>query len=361
MAACHLYKAIVTALGSDEDNALGSISQPIDAIVLAVHGWAALNGASLGSGCQTLSSGWKQNSPNFYEFQYTLASGTKVDVTVSRLGGNSAVVSAESEKNGAATSRLDISKYINLSFFQRPDGSEEIQDVYSSDKSVEAMCKQLDKDLSKQFEVGDELASSAESSDQQKSRSTSEASRSRESGQSLRESGLREPGTSNYSQASTPKTPESRPFTPELTPGYPSAYSLRADRGSNRRPNDPDGPPGFEDEYEMGQDTGFAGPGVPPGRSRGGPFGPQIGDSDLYPPGLGPNPPMAPFLGPGRVGGGRGGGMHPSMDDPLFRGGGGFGSRGDDDLRRPPGGRWDPPGPGSGRGFGGGGGFGDFI
>ena len=49
----------------------------------------------------------------------------------------------------------------------------------------------------------------------------------------------------------------------------------------------------------------------------------NIGERDLYPPGLGPHDPL-------RIGGGGGygpggGGMHPTFDDPLFGGGGGVG------------------------------------
>lgn len=89
-----------------------------------------------------------------------------------------------------------------------------------------------------------------------------------------------------------------------------------------------------------------------------------IGDRDLNPPGLGPNPSLGPFPGP------PGGGMHPTMDELMRRGGrGGMNPEDPDDfLMRPPGARWDPTGPGQGRGgrggFGGGfGGFGggDFI
>ncbi|KAL8707575.1 MAG: hypothetical protein Q9220_007416 [cf. Caloplaca sp. 1 TL-2023] len=84
-------------------------------------------------------------------------------------------------------------------------------------------------------------------------------------------------------------------------------------------------PPGFEDEYEINR---------PPGR---GPLGGErrplnIGERDLYPPGLGPHDPLR--IGPGGIGGGGGGGMHPTFDDPMFGGGagggggmGGYGSR----------------------------------
>jgi len=116
-------------------------------------------------------------------------------------------------------------------------------------------------------------------------------------------------------------------------------------------------PPGFEDEYEMNR--------PPRGMPLGGqPFG-NIGDRDLYPPGLGPNDPLR--IGPGGGGFRGGGGMHPTFDDPLF---GGQGGQQPFDPRAPPGARYDPVGPGDGPpslrggprfpggGGGGGGGFG---
>lgn len=93
-------------------------------------------------------------------------------------------------------------------------------------------------------------------------------------------------------------------------------------------------PPGFEDEYELqGPARRFPGGGQP--------FG-NIGEQDLYPPGLGPHDPLR--MGPG--GGYRGGGgMHPTFDDPMF---GGQGGQRGYDPRAPPGARYDPVGPGDG-------------
>ncbi len=75
-------------------------------------------------------------------------------------------------------------------------------------------------------------------------------------------------------------------------------------------------PPGFEDEYEINR------PGGGIGRARR-PL--NIGERDLYPPGLGPHDPLrGGGFGPG------GGGMHPTFDDPMFggRGEGGAGGYG---------------------------------
>ena len=110
-------------------------------------------------------------------------------------------------------------------------------------------------------------------------------------------------------------------------------------------------PPGFEDEYELNRPPR----GIPLG---GEPFG-NIGERDLYPPGLGPHDPLRIGPGGGRFGGG--GGMHPTFDDPIF---GGPPGQQPFNPRAPPGARYDPIGPGDGppnlRGgprFPGGGGF----
>lgn len=111
-------------------------------------------------------------------------------------------------------------------------------------------------------------------------------------------------------------------------------------------------PPGFEDEYELNR--------PPRGMPLGGePFG-NIGERDLYPPGLGPHDPLR--IGPGGGGFRGGGGMHPTFDDPIF---GGPPGQQPFNPRAPPGARYDPIGPGDGppnlRGVprfpGGGGGF----
>ena len=75
-------------------------------------------------------------------------------------------------------------------------------------------------------------------------------------------------------------------------------------------------PPGFEDEHEILRPGGRGGF---PGERR--PL--NIGERDLYPPGLRPHDPLR--IG-GPSGGYRGGGgMHPTFDDPMFGGDGGVG------------------------------------
>lgn len=122
-------------------------------------------------------------------------------------------------------------------------------------------------------------------------------------------------------------------------PARPNPYPYADPLAAPRRPH-PAGdfpPPGFDDEYDLMRPPRGGLPG-------GTPFG-NIGERDLYPPGLGPNDPLR--MGPGGGGVRGGGGMHPTFDDPLFGGQGGRGGR--YDPMAPPGARYDPVGPGDGR------------
>ena len=130
------------------------------------------------------------------------------------------------------------------------------------------------------------------------------ASTGREEGRQGREDASRRP-----EQDPLPPLVQPRPFHDPLT-------------DDPRRPY-PAGdlqPPGFEDEYEILR---------PPGRGgfTGGERRPlNIGERDLYPPGLAPHDPLR-IGGPsgGFRGGGGGGGMHPTFDDPMFGADGGVG------------------------------------
>lgn len=179
----------------------------------------------------------------------------------------------------------------------------------------------------------------------------------------LQKQGYEESSTESYRtptadrpapQRGEPSNPRQPPNEPEPARPYPFHDPLAA-RPQPGRPL-PEPIPGFEDEYEVNRPA------------RGGlrddryPIG--IGHDDLYPQGLGPNDPLRPHLGGGLPRpGGMGGGMHPTFDDPLFRGQGGIGGY---DPSAPPGARYDPVGPGDplrdnrggGPRFPGGGGFG---
>ncbi|KAF1814224.1 hypothetical protein P152DRAFT_392602 [Eremomyces bilateralis CBS 781.70] len=124
--------------------------------------------------------------------------------------------------------------------------------------------------------------------------------------------------------------PQQDPDEPQPARPYPFHDPLAVPPRHPRGPL-PEPIPGFEDEHEINRPPRF-GPANPMG-----PFG-GLGERDLHPPGLGPHDPLRPYLG-----GPAGGGMHPTFDDPLFRG---QGDRQGYDPQVPPGSRYDPVGPG---------------
>lgn len=121
---------------------------------------------------------------------------------------------------------------------------------------------------------------------------------------------------------------------PEPARPYPFNDPLAVPRQPGRPLPEPI--PGFEDEYEVNR--------PPRGGLRDDRFPAGLGQNDLYPPGLGPHDPLRPHLG-GQLPrpGGLGGGMHPTFDDPMFGGQGGYGGY---NPMAPPGARYDPMGPG---------------
>jgi hypothetical protein len=164
------------------------------------------------------------------------------------------------------------------------------------------------------------------------------------------------------SQQRDPPNPRQPPADPEPARPHPLNDPLVARPQSGRHLPEPI--PGFDDELDLNRR---------PGRLQDDRYPVNIGHNDLYPQGLGPNDPLRPHLAGGlpRPGGFGGGGMHPTFDDPLFRGQGGQGGY---DPMAPPGARYDTFGPGDpraedrgrvprfpgggGGGFGGPGGFG---
>ncbi|KAF1927865.1 uncharacterized protein M421DRAFT_64150 [Didymella exigua CBS 183.55] len=162
---------------------------------------------------------------------------------------------------------------------------------------------------------------------------------------SLQKAGFEDSGASNSQNGPAPdgnSTPRPanlpnprQPQDPEPARPYPFNDPLAVPRQPGRSLPEP--MPGFDDEYEVN--------GPQRGGLRDGHYPVGIGHDDLYPQGLGPNDPLRPHLGGGLPGpgGGFGGGMHPTFDDPLFRGQGGQGGY---DPSAPPGARYDPVGPG---------------
>ncbi|KAK1834237.1 PI31 proteasome regulator N-terminal-domain-containing protein [Podospora conica] len=195
------------------------------------------------------------------------------------------------------------------------------------------------------------------------------------------------PTTRSSLQESAPQTADREP-TSTLPSDAPHPYPAPElpGRAPQTVPRGDFPPPGFDDELDLNRHHPI------PASDR----APSIGSRDLYPAGLGPHDPIVPSFTPGGGfgggrdgafipgggfggfgggrgpfvpgggfgGGGGGGGMHPTFDDPLFRGPQRGGGRGGFDPQVPPGARFDPLGPGGSPRHGGGRGanaFGDPL
>lgn len=150
------------------------------------------------------------------------------------------------------------------------------------------------------------------------------------------------PNTRSSLQESAPQTSDRNPestLPPDNAPHTfpdPARAPQHLPRGDIPRGDFP--PPGFDDELDLQRNRPI------PTDDR---TAPSIGSRDLYPAGLGPHDPMVPYFGGSGGPNGGSGGMHPTFDDPLFRGphGGGGGGHGGFDPQVPPGARYDPLGP----------------
>ena len=293
---------------------------------------------------QPLPQEWDQHSS--YAFRYTHSqSSMEFLLKVTRLGGKAIIFGVGLPDDKTAQVEVKAQDYISENSLKNSstDDTESLKHCYISSGRIEDLAEIVKTGIIQKLIPGltkegyEETAARAEARDE-----------------------LRE-------QREGPSRPARDPLRDDrLDPARPHPFDdPLADAPRRSRPVPDFLPPGFEDEHEIQR---------PGGRFQGGqPFG-NIGDRDLYPPGLGPNDPLR--IGPGGGGIRGGGGMHPTFDDPLFQGQGG--QRGYD-PRAPPGARYDPIGPGDGapnirggRGFPGGsgggppnpfGGFGggDFI
>lgn len=362
----HLSEYVYKSLPHSSDPQL---RDPFDAVALLCHACMLVVGFRLeGLGeddkieatasptvPQPLPTAWNSTTTSNYTFRYAHdQSSLKYLVKVSRLGSKALIHGLTLPDEGKVHSfNVPIKEFISPSALPLEVNPEEdeasfsakIRDIFISAARITDLAALLKVSLiqklapSLQKEGYEDSAHAAASNARSSSPPASSVVREGE------EEEARRPDRNPLADDRTPPYAQPRPFEDPLAAGPRRPY-----------PAGDFQPPGFEDEYEINR---------PPG---GGPYGGarrplNIGERDLYPPGLGPHD---PFRGPGGYGPGGGiggGGMHPTFDDPMFDGQGGFGGPGG---RAPPGARYDPVGPGDGvpRGGlgrfpgGGGGGFG---
>ncbi|KAG9202963.1 hypothetical protein G6514_003744 [Epicoccum nigrum] len=322
---------MATALPRGED---GKLKNGTEAVALGVHaGMLAVGFRLVGVGEDEKTESYADaenpnplpktwNASSLYTFRYKHAqSAMDYHVNVHKLGGKAAVsaiaIGDDRPKNFDVTTREYLSEsMLPLSLpedMSTEDAAKKLLDLFISSGRLNDLGSLL------KISVIQKLAPSLQKSGYEED---SGASR-----------------TANMDDNSTPRPshpPNPRqPQDPEPARPYPFNDPLAVPRQPGRPLPEP--MPGFEDEYEVNR--------PPRGGLRDDRYPVGIGHDDLYPQGLGPNDPLRPHLGGGlpRPGGGFGGGMHPTFDDPLFRG---QGDQGGYDLSAPPGARYDPIGPG---------------
>ncbi|KAF2121483.1 PI31 proteasome regulator N-terminal-domain-containing protein [Lophiotrema nucula] len=311
----------------------GELKNGFEAVALAVHaGMIAVGFRLIGLGeehriahsdaqtPESLPAEW--NASSSYAFRYRHAqSAMEYLVKVTRLGGKAIVNALADGDDKIASFDVVVKDYVSESSLplNLPESTpaeelaQKLQDVYISEGRLNDLGALL------KISVIQKLAPSLQKEGYEEDRQRHVEAERRE-GQAERSD-------------PRPADPFRPPRDPDPARPYPYNDPLAMPpRGPNRPLPEPI--PGFEDEYEINRPR----PGLRDDR-----FPAGIGHDDLYPPGLGPHDPLRPSFGGGLPRpGGMGGGMHPSFDDPLFRGQGGQGGY---DPRAPPGARYDPVGP----------------
>ncbi|KAF2734932.1 hypothetical protein EJ04DRAFT_512091 [Polyplosphaeria fusca] len=301
--------------------ATSQVKNPYEAVGLAAHaGMIAIGFRLIGLGeddrieasadahdPQPLPSEW--NASNSYAFRYAHSqSAMEYLIKVSRLGGKAIVMGLAVGDDKTATFEVVVKDYLSESSLPL--------DV-PADISTESLSSKLQETFISPSRLSDFGA-------------LFKISIIQKLAPGLQKEGYEDTGEpSTRPQArnrSPPLQPNHPPQEPDPARPYPFYDPLAAPPRNPDRPL-PEPIPRGDDELDMY-------------RHRPNPLRDDrsYGHSDLYPPGLGPNDPLRPHLGGGLPRPGGFGGMHPTFDDPLFRGQG----QGGYDPQVPPGARYDP-------------------
>jgi len=333
--------SLVTFMASSlPRDATPQLKNPFDAIALAVHaGMLAVGFRLIGLGedhrikaseandPQSLPLEW--NSTSSYAFRYAHSqSSMEYLVKVNRLGGKAVVFGIALGDDKTANFDVNVNDFISESSLPSTplssngsieDTSKTLQDIFISAGRITDLGTLL------KINIIQKLAPGLYKEGYEDTKMQAGSSDTREGGQQLSPP-PREPDRPEYN-------PLDRDPQPEPARPYPFNDPLAA-RPDPRRPL-PEPMPRFEDEYEINR--------PPRGFGTGGRNPLNIGEDDLYPPGLGPHDPLRSYFGGGLPRPRGGGGMHPTFDDPLL---GRQGQGGAYDPAAPPGSRFDPVGPG---------------
>jgi hypothetical protein len=300
-------------VGLGEDHKIGAADALPQTVYAGPKYSLVLDALSDSQDIQKLPSEWDASAT--YAFRYAHAqSSMEYLVKASRLGGKALVFAVALPDDKTASFDIPVQDYVSEGSIRE---SMTTSDIKSALRNIFVSSGRM-ADLSSLFKVNiiQKLAPGIQKEGYEETSTATEQPRRRE-------------------ERRPPERDPLRDDRPEPARPFPFNDPLAA---APRRPV-PSGdfpPPDFEDEYEMNR----------PPRGLAGYDGRRplnIGERDLYPPGLSPHDPLR--IGPGGGGFGGGGGMYPTFDDPLF---GGQGGAQPYDPRAPPGARYDPVGPGDG-------------
>ena len=257
---------------------------------------------------RALPEGW-QKASNDYTFRYAHSqSNMKYLVKIGKLGGKAVVHGLGIGDDKVYSFDIAVKDYFSESSFPfaKSDGGDDqnstaLRNLFISEGRIQ--------DLSALFKINilQRLIPGLHKEGYEESAQTSSTGSRDPAGREQERTEREDRGSRPRTDEPLPPAAQPRPFNDPLADGP-------------RRPV-PVGdfpPPDFEDEHQILRPGGRGGY---PGERR--PL--NIGERDLYPPGLAPHDPLR--IG-GPLGGGvrGGGGMHPTFDDPLFGGdGGGYG------------------------------------
>jgi hypothetical protein len=243
----------------------------------------------------SLPSEWNSSSSSV-GFRYSHnQSAMKFLLKVSRLGSKIVIMAVGLGDDKTASTELVTKDWVSESFFaEDAENKRPVEEAYISPSRLSDLISLFKTSIVQKLIPGLHKPGYEEETVSTATGSSSAASR--EGGPSRSGEGAILP---------RPSRPERDEDDPLRIPRHPRPHPY----GS---PN-PDDPPGFEDEYEINRPPGnpWVFPGAGGGRN---PY--RIGDDDLRPPGLGPNPPLrGPFIGEEE-----GNGMFVGPNHPMFGG-----------------------------------------
>ncbi|KAF3915173.1 hypothetical protein ABW20_dc0105238 [Dactylellina cionopaga] len=336
----NIVKLINTSLGGSDENPASRVPlrNPIEAVAVLTHAcMIAVDFKLLGfeeddridepidsTSLKALPSQWC-SSTSSYGFRYSHnQSAMKFLIKVNRLGGKVIIMALGIGDDKTATMEITKNDWISESFFSEDTGDSKrpVEEAFISPFRMSDLIATFKRSIIQKLVPGLNKPGYEEAAEAIDSAASASGSNQRRegTGRPPPPPGMQGPG--DYDPLRIPSRHPPRPS-----------------------PGNPGDPPGFEDEYEINRPPGN--PWGFPGGHGGGRNPYRIGDDDLNPPGLGPNPPLrGPFFGEEG-----GNGMYVGPNHPMFGGRQG----GVPDPRFPPGSRYDPIGPGGGPqgGFGG--------